>query len=242
MNLYFLVEGSTEGQFYPIFTDYYFEGKISRVDEYDHAAANTNNYYLISTNGYPYIYTGSSQADSTTALKSAIQEVNANPVYNYLIVCLDADDERIDEKIAEFNKYVAQYALDGVVLNSLCELEIVVQNRCIETWFLGNRKMYASNPNDEKLIAYSRYYNVKKDDPELMGRYLPEYTHQDFHLQYLRAMLREKRKTYNKSNISATIGQSSYIQQLEKRSAAKEHHLKSFADFVSFCKTVKDKL
>jgi hypothetical protein len=109
---------------------------------------------------------------------------------------------------------VAQYALDGVVLNSLCELKIVVQNRCIETWFLGNRKMYAPNPNDEKLIAYSRYYNVKKDDPELMGNYLPEHTHQDFHLQYLRAMLREKRKTYNKSNISATIGQNSYIQQL----------------------------
>jgi len=148
MNLYFLVEGTTEGLFYPLFIKYFFEGKLNRTEEY--GLAKSNDYYLISCDGYPYIFRGSQKPDyNVTALKSAILEVNDNPVYDYLIVCLDTDESTIQERQAELDKYIQKYADEGVVLNEHCQLKLVAQNRCIETWFLGNRKVYSSNPNND---------------------------------------------------------------------------------------------
>jgi hypothetical protein len=241
MNLYFLVEGSTESEFYPKFIQYYFNGKLNRIDNY--ADAYTNNYYLIGCDGYPYIFTGSQKPDyDVTALKSAIQEVNENPVYDYLIICLDADETSVAERTAEFQSYVEKYKKAGIILNEYCQFVIIVQNRCMETWFLGNKKMYSPNPNNEPLISYSQYFNVKKNDPELMGNYRIEFTHQDFHLQYLRAMLKEKRKTYRKEDLVNTVATDEYMQELEKRIQAKENHLDSFANFIGLCNSIKDKL
>lgn len=241
MNLYFLVEGTTESEFYPRFVDYYFEKKLIQVNEY--GLANSNNYYLISCDGYPYIFTGSQKPDyDVTALKSAILEVNDNPIYDYLIICLDADETTIQEKLTEFQQYVEKYEKEGVVLNDYCKFKLIVQNRCIETWFLGNRKIYSPNPSNEPLISYTRYFNVKKEDPEQMGNYSEDFTHQDFHLQYLRAMLREKRKTYRKEGLVNTVAEKEYLHQIEKRAKSPENHLQTFNDFLSFCDYVKSKL
>ena len=116
MNLYFLVEGTTESEFYPKFVEKYFENKIQRVDEFGLAVS--NNFYLIGCGGYPYIFTGSNLPDyNVTALKSAILEINDNPVYDYLIICLDADEETVQDKVNEFERYVEKYELEGVTLN-----------------------------------------------------------------------------------------------------------------------------
>lgn len=241
MNLYFLVEGTTESEFYPKFVDYYFETKLNRVAEY--ALAVSNNYYLIGCDGYPYIFTGSQKPNyEVTALKSAILEINDNPLYDYLVICLDADETTIQEKTVEFESYIEKYKNEGIVLNENCKFQLVVQNRCIETWFLGNQKMYSPNPNNEPLISYARYFNVKANDPEQMGNFNEVFTHQDFHLQYLRAMLREKRKTYRKETLVNTIADKLYLQQLEKRAKLKESHLQTFANFLKFCDYVKSKL
>jgi hypothetical protein len=91
MNLYFLVEGKSESEFYPAFTEYYFDKQLSRVSFPTDALS--NHYYLIGDGGYPFIYTGPKYpADSVPSLKSAIMDVNNNPVYDYLIICLDADE------------------------------------------------------------------------------------------------------------------------------------------------------
>lgn len=241
MNLYFLVEGTTESEFYPKFVDKYFENKIQRVDEYGLAVS--NNFYLIGCDGYPYIFTGSNLPDyNVTALKSAILEINDNPVYDYLIVCLDADEETVQDKINEFEQYVKKYELEGVILNKYCKFQLIVQNRCIETWFLGNKKMYPTNPNNEPLISYSRYYNVKINDPEKMGNYGKEFTHQDFHLQYLRKMLQEKRKTYKKIGLINSITEPQYLEQIVKRAKSKENHLQTFKEFLKFCEDLKSRI
>lgn len=240
MNLYFLVEGATEGLFYPLFIEYFFERKLNRVAGYQ--LAESNHYYLISCDGYPYIFTGSQKsAYNVTALKSAILEVNDNPVYDYLIVCLDTDEFTISERQAEFEKYIQKYAEEGVLLNEHCQLKLVAQKCCIETWFLGNRKMYSTNPNNEPLISYTRYFNVKIDDPELMGNYAEHFTRQDFHYQYLRAMLREKRLRYRKENLKNTIATPSYLEQLEERVNA-TNDLQTLSDFFQFCGILKNKL
>lgn len=241
MNLYFLVEGSTESDFYPSFVDFYFENKIIRVDKPLDAAS--NNYYLIGSGGYPFIYTGSKYPkDSDAALKNAILDVNRNPVFDYLVICLDADELSIEERIIEFENHVDKLKKEKIILNSYCEFKLIIQNRCIETWFLGNKKILKKNPNTEPLISYINYYNVKDDDPELMGNFNDSFTHQDFHHQYLRATLRERRLFYNKAYIANTIVQKDYIEQLVKRINERKKHLKTLSDFFYFCQYIKNKL
>lgn len=241
MNLYFLVEGTTEREFYPKFMDYYFENKFNRVDNYTGANREKDNYYLISCDGYPYIFTGSQNPENkTTALKSAMEEINAHPVYDYFIICLDADEVTVEERVAELETYIQKYKDQGVELNETCQFILVVQNRCIETWFLGNKNIYSSNSNSEPLISYKRYYNVSKDDPEEMGNFREEYTHQDFHLQYLRALLRDKRMKYRKENLSRTVANSIYLNRIITR-FEDTNHLQTFGEFILFCDALKNK-
>jgi hypothetical protein len=237
MNLYFLVEGTTESEFYPKFINYYFNDQLKRVEDFSNAV--NNNYFLIGSEGYPFIYTGPKFPEgSYPALKSAILDINTRPVYDYLIVCLDADEVTVSERIIEFREKIEGFKQEGVTLNKACEFKLIVQNRCIETWFLGNRKIYKHNPTSEPLISYVKYYNVKADDPELMGNYSDDFTHQDFHLQYLRSMLRERRLGYKKE-LPETIVKENYMLQLQKRVNDKGQHLKTLKDFFDFCDYVK---
>lgn len=241
MNLYFLVEGHTESDFYPHFLNFYFGNKIHRIDT--PLDAFSNNYYLIGSGGYPFIYTGSQfPKDNDAALKNAILDVNNNPVYDFLVICLDADELSIEERQLEFQQYIDKLKKEKIILNPYCQFKLVVQNRCIETWFLGNKKIFKKNPSNEPLISYVNYYNVKENDPELMGNFSDSFSHQDFHLQYLRATLRERRLIYKKEYIENTIANKDYLEQLEKRVNEKKRHLKTLADFLYFCQYIKNKL
>jgi hypothetical protein len=241
MNLYFLVEGLSESEFYPKFVEYYLGDLLSKVNFPTDAIS--NNYYLIGNGGYPFIYTGPKYpVDSAAALKNAILDVNNNPVFNYLIICLDADEMTIDERINEFNTYIQKYTNEGVTLNNHCEYTLIVQNKCIETWFLGNRKMYKKNPSSEPLISYSRYYNVSIDDPELMGNFSNEFSPQDFHHQYLREMIRERtRKSYKKETPMKVIDVF-YLDQLHKRISNKNAHLASLINLVDLLVFVNNRI
>lgn len=241
MNLYFLVEGFTESDFYSSFVNFYFENKLIRVDKPLDAVS--NNYYLIGSGGYPFIYTGSKYPkDSDAALKNAILDVNSNPIFDYLIICLDADELSIEERKTEFSNHVDKLKNEKIILNPYCQFKLIIQNRCIETWFLGNKKIVKKNPNMEPFISYVNYYNVKEDDPESMGNFNENFTHQDFHLQYLRVALREKRLKYDKTYIENTIAKRDYIEQLIKRVNERKKHLKTLYDFFYFCHNVKSKL
>lgn len=241
MNIYFLVEGQTECIFYPKLVEYVFNDLLIKVDYPIDAIS--NNYYLIGNGGYPFIYTGPKYpVESAAALKNAILDVNAKPVYDYLVVCLDADELTVEERVEEFNRYVNKYAQEGIALNEYCRYVLVVQNRCIETWFLGNKKAYKRNPSSEPLISYTRYFNVSKEDPEVMDNYSREFSPQDFHLQYLREMVREKiRKSYKKETPHEVIDEL-YIEEIVKRAYAKNRHLKSLFDFLSFLYSEKDRI
>ena len=91
-------------------------------------------------------------------------------------------------------------------------------------------------------ISYMNYYNVKDNDPELMGNFNDSFTHQAFHFQYLRKTLKEKRLVYKKEFIDNVIANKEYMEQLEKRVKEKEKHLKTLSDFLNFCKDIKNKI
>jgi hypothetical protein len=229
MNIYFLLEGkSTESDIYPMWLSYLIP-EITRVNHSDDVKQ--NNYYLFSSNGIPDIYED---------IIDAIKDINKINKYNYLVICLDADELTVDERRTEIFEEIKN---EEQLIKT--QLKIIVQNRCIETWFLGNRRLYTKNPvRSKKFIEYSRFYNVAKDDPELMKK-IETFSQSDskFHADYLKKMFNEKRDglTYNKSN-SKEVQKKSYLKELEKRIIDTPTHLKTFTNFINFCEEIKSEI
>ncbi|QSJ15639.1 hypothetical protein JYQ62_28045 [Nostoc sp. UHCC 0702] len=227
MNLYFLVEGkSTETKVYPAWLAYLLP-EIQKVEHYDQVSK--NNYVLFSGYGYPSII--------YDHLPNAIADIQVNGNYDYLVVCLDADEVTVDERKQEVSDFLNNNAIN---LGNT-ELVIVVQNRCFESWCLGNRKIYSKNPQSSPLLDYTRYYNVSVNCPELMGKYQKFNTHAQFHKAYLREIFKAKGIKYSEKNPGDVL-ESYYLKELETRIEQQKQHLLSFQEFIKFCKSIKHKL
>lgn len=231
MNLYFLVEGrSTEKKVYPKFIEYFFEGKLTRVKQFDEAVK--NNYFLLSGNGYPRIF--------TDILKNSIQDINSTNNYDYIFLCIDADEHSITDRQQELDYYLEEFNKEGIALNKKCKFELIVQNRCIETWFLGNKKIYKTNPSSKTLLNYQRFYNVKENDPELMPIYKDFDNHAIFHFSYLKEILLERSIRYTK-NYPRDVAENHYLERLIER-GKNDNHILSFMNFYNICKEIKTAL
>jgi hypothetical protein len=164
-------------------------------------------------------------------LADSIADINACGHYDRLIVALDADALSISERMKEVSDFIKD---KNLILHN-CTLEIVVQNRCIETWFLGNQKVYSRNPTDPELIEFTHFYNVSDCDPELMDK--PSTfagTLSYYHYEYLKQMLSEKNIRYSKT-IPHEVGETYYIEELKKRLQKTPSHLSSLKRFFDLC-------
>lgn len=219
MNLYFLVEGrNCERKLYPKWLTHLLPS-YSQVEQYQ--AATENSYYLISGQGYPRLL--------DVTLPNAVEEVVTSTLYDYLVVVLDADDATVEMRIAEVEARLADVDLGS------CKLKIIVQNCCIESWFLGNRNVFQRQPQDTNLSQYIRFYNVKDDDPELMGK--PSYVQASkaaFHKRYLKLMLAERNIRYTEKSPS-DVGELHYLSALQTRVTDEPTHLQTFQTLLDFC-------
>ncbi len=226
MNLYFIVEGRrTEKKVYPAWLNYLIPN-LKRVDwPFD---AKTNNYYLFNGNGFPALL--------HNHLKNSIEEINELKRFSYLILVLDVDETSVDERIDEVQTFVKE---QNLILED-CELKIIPQNRCIETWFLGNTKIFKANPQSTELSTFNNFYNVKENDPELMGKPEDYNTHSQFHADYCREFLLERNIRYSKTRPNGVL-EKSYLNQLILRTQ-KTEHIKSFENFIEFCDLINSKI
>ena len=226
MNLYFLVEGmQSERKVYPAWLAHLLP-ELQRVDNYDDV--NEKNYYLISGEGYPSLY---------NFIPPAIAEINSNGKYSYFVVCLDAEENTVAELTSEINNFLTEQKLK---LNN-AELVLIFQNRCLESWLLGNRKIYSRNPQNKPLLDYTKYYDVSVNCPENMGRYQEFNTHAQFHGAYLRALFEAKNITYSKKRPGDVL-KPFYLEQLLGRSQVQPEQLTTFRQFIDFCNKIKSKL
>ncbi|MBW4611959.1 MAG: hypothetical protein KME21_01480 [Desmonostoc vinosum HA7617-LM4] len=227
MNLYFLVEGKrTERKVYPAWLNHLLP-ELQRVNNYDEVIQ--NNYYLFSAEGYPSII--------YDHLPNAVADICANGRYNYFVVCLDAEENTvscIQQEIYDFLT-AENIQMEGT------QLVIIVQNRCLETWLLGNRKIYSRQPQSNPLLNYTRYYDLLINCPELKGKYDKFNTHAQFHEAYLKELLRAKNTNYSKKNPGDVL-KLHYLQQLLRRIEDENNHLPSFQIFIQFCHQIKSKL
>ncbi|MGB1251605.1 MAG: hypothetical protein ACPG8W_13390 [Candidatus Promineifilaceae bacterium] len=224
MNLYFLVEGKTERKLYPQWLNY-LTPELTRVNFYDEIQQNS--YYLFSGGGYPQLL--------DKPLQASVEEINENGKYDYLVVVLDADEVDLDERIDEV---MARFGEGGLQLQK-CKLKMIVQDKCLESWLLGNRVAFVRQPQKAFLRDCVQFYDVGQHDPELMGMPAdyPE-SPSKFHFAYLRAMLSERNVAYSKRT-PASVVQASYLKQLEKRAADLPEQLRSFQSLLTFCQEIR---
>ncbi|CBN58086.1 hypothetical protein OSCI_3620009 [Kamptonema sp. PCC 6506] len=228
MNLYFLVEGATtEKKVYPAWLAHLLP-ELQRVQSYD--LVNEKNYYLISGEGYPSIY---------NFIGNSIEDINASGKYNYFVVCLDAEENTVTELKTEIYDFLSTQQL---ILNNT-KFVLIIQNRCLETWLLGNRKIYSKQPQSQPLLDYTKYYNVSAHDPEMMGKYKDFNTHAQFHESYLKALFEAKneKKSYTKQRPGDVL-KPFYLDQLVARIQQEPQHLTSFRYFIDFCNTIRSQL
>jgi hypothetical protein len=228
MNLYFIVEGVTESIVYPDWLSHLLPD-LHRIKVA--SKVQSNNYYLITGGGYPSIY---------NILDTAIEEINSTKKYNYLIVCLDAEENGIDYLLQEVQDNIRTILTDKNIDLENTKLKIIIQNKCIETWFLGNSKIYSRQPQSQALLNYTRYYNVSIDCPELMGDNGFN-THAQFHGAYLKELLTEKSIMYSKT-MPREVRKKYYLNELQSRICGPSNHLPSFQNFIAFCDLVRSQL
>jgi hypothetical protein len=192
----------------------------------------SNNYYLISAGGYPAIY--------DNILEPAIEEINDIKKYDYLVICLDAEENSVDYMQQEVRAKIEELSTTKNICLENTKLKIVIQNRCIETWFLGNTKIYARQPQSQRLLDYIRYYDVSRECPELMGKY-ESAVHAHFHEDYLKELFMAKTMQYSKTKPRA-VQEEYYLQELQSRIDRQANHLPTFKNFIEFCSLVRSQL
>jgi hypothetical protein len=225
MKLYILIEDSRS--FYDILPHWL---KIL-LPSYAHVRTvndmTQNSYVLFSGHGYPGLIGINPSRPEKNRLGDAIQTVADNNI-DMLILCLDADDSGVECRREQIRGRIESYPI-----KNRCRYEILVLNKCTETLLLGNVKAYPRVPS-ANFAPFCEHYNVGRFDPEDMKK--PDSFMKSssvYHEKYLKAMLRESRVTYTKSNPPGIVKKRSYFNALLKR-AETTGHLSSFRNFVDF--------
>ena len=249
MNFYFVFEGKTEPIVYKKWLSVLLPD-LTEVDSFD--AVNQNNYYYVSDMGVPSCY---------RVAANAIQDINAFPKYNYLVLFTDADRFTVAEKKAEADEQIKLELKDKLfkTLPENCQLEIIVQKVCIETWFLGNKNFFVRHPQHNSLLKqYIAYFDVSTSNPEdLASEFVQDEentkdifgykTKALFHEGYLREIFKERSSASNKSfsyrkSKPMEVQEEYYLKQLIARIEANSDHLLSFQEFIKFCEKIKGQL
>lgn len=224
MNIYFLVEGKTEQKIYPQWLSHLIPA-LSRVNFAQDSVE--NNYYLISGLGYPRLL--------DVELANSVLEINEYENYDYLVLVIDTDNMSEQEKVDEIFQFIAT---NNITLNPKCSLHIIAQKFCMETWFLGNKKVYTKSVGKHSgFYPHAKFYDVSLQDPEAMNK--PDEfcgSTSVYHETYLRKMLAEKNIRYSKSN-PKEVDSAHYLEQLKKR-VSDTQQLVSLKNFLNFCDAI----
>jgi len=213
MNLYFVVEGRrTEKSLYKYWVSYLCPqlNLVSHISE-----LTQDNFSIISGEGQPGYF---------EKIKNAFLDIASLSNVDYLFICVDSEDLLYNDKREQIDNFVSDEcpAVD-------CQIVIIIQNHCIETWLMGNKRINIDNASDPELISYRDYYNVNVDDPEglepIDHRSIGEFTG-----RYLKLMLKEKGVSYSKKHVGK-VGNKGYFKQLVRR-YEQDGHINSFGYFL----------
>ena len=218
MNLYFLVEGRrTEKKVYRTWLGYVFPHlhEVEKIED-----IHDNHFYMLAGNGYP---------SYKQRILESLENIQKLGNIDHFFICIDTEEERLESKKAEIEDILAT---GQPFQNS----HLILQNCCIETWFLGHQKMLKRNPTHEALKRWKAFYDVSLDDPENMGCPSEYEFRAPFHEDYLKAMLHERGLSYSKPKPGCVLEKSYFLALLERY--AKTSHIKTFGGLIELWKTL----
>lgn len=220
MNLYFLVEGKrTEKKVYPAWLEHLVP-QLRRVD--DPSEVDNCAYFIFSGEGYPSLL--------DVHLANAVKDYQACGKYDRFVICLDVDDSTPADRTAVVMERVQSLGFP------LDQLRVIPQECCIETWFLANRRAVSPVPQLAELTDYLKYYNVRRDDPELMGTHPSFSVRSVFHSRFFHQVAQEKNFRYTK-NRPQHVTEKPFLEELIAR---REHtnQLSTFGTFLNLCNEI----
>ena len=208
MNLCFLVEGElTEKYVYRSWIKHTFPA-LSEVSTTGAMTADT--YCIIAGNGNPQY-------------KKRIAELMADfqtyPAIDHFFICVDAESKAYAEAVAEIEDEIAAHARPPQL-----RTHIIVQNGCIETWFLGHTVMMQQALGVSGMSKYVRFYDVSENDPEDMGAHPDHRNRAHTHQEYLKEMFlsQNPRQRYRKKNPGIVLDKP-YLDALRERCSTTKH-------------------
>lgn len=232
MNLYILVEDGKSGHKLIDHWMKHLMPSLTRVPSINDVTE--HNYIIFSGLGYPRILGTDGSAPQKNILGQTIQTINQSQKFDYLLIFLDADDEGVERR-----KTITLNKVNNYQQTLCCPVQVFVQNKCVETWLLGNRDLFPIEYS-QNFLPFAQHYNVSKLDPELMEmdhRRLVT-TNSLYHERYLRQMMQEVGLRYTKSRPHPFIYSAEFISGLQKR-VAETDHLDSLKEFFFFIEDLK---
>lgn len=216
MNIYIVVEGEIgERKVYEHWIPLV-NPCLSFVNTPDKAVM--DNFYIIAGGGYPNIF---------QTIEDAMLDLRTYNQYDRFVVALDSELQTRDEKELEIKEFIDS-------IGCRVEYRIVVQHFCLETWAIGNKKIFPRNIKDPKLREYQNFYNVLIENPELLPPYKNSGLNRaQFCYSYLRLLLQHKHHnlSYTKSNPGPLL-HDKYFEQVKKR-YSETGHIESFGSFLT---------
>jgi hypothetical protein len=230
MNLAFLVEGRTELNLYPKWIEHLSRTRLTNCLEYSDVVA--DQFTIFDVQGI---------SNMRKDIPIAIDSINANNVFDYLVIVIDGDDEGVESRHRFIEGIINDPATPNLPTN--CQLKIIVQNVCIETWFTGHTDHFqsAKNCRNKSILSLLNEYDVENNDPELMPNLQAPIVHSigQYHKMYLARMLKGANHSWNyKEKTAHTLIDMPYFQRLEQRLNETPTHLNSFADMIAFLKSL----
>ncbi|MBF0611797.1 MAG: hypothetical protein HQL55_11825, partial [Magnetococcales bacterium] len=147
-----------------------------------------------------------------------------------LFICIDAEKDDVIQRRREVEEVLQSHL---PLVTTLPNYAIVIQNRTMETWFLGNRALVQSAQRGEELLKCLDFYNVEVEDPELLPIQSGHRNHAKYHLHYLRQIFLGNNLRYQKNN-PREVMEESYLCQLIQR-VQDTTHLPEFKHFLQQC-------
>lgn len=222
MNIYMLMEGETEPKLYPTWLSFIAPNmkQITNISN-----INQDNFYVISGKGYPRLL--------TNTLKAAITDICQSTKFDELWVMLDTDDCTVEDREQEVLDKVASILADNPILKlGSCQVHVIAQKVCIETWGLANERIFPHRNITSELKPFYDHYDVSGHDPELMLQPTSfESSIGEYHYRYLKTMLRARSEKLNYSKTSPSpLNMKAYFDEIVIK-VNKDGHVNSFKKF-----------
>jgi len=197
---------------------------------------------------YKQVYTADDLSDNSYLIESGYGYPNIRNVLINKLKMFSEGDTRPDciavlydvDDWSEGKISGVRSVFDNIFISSGLDIDyrLLPISRCFETWLLGNREMFPKEM-DENFRKYASFYDVSKDDPEIMM--CPEdyeETVSIYHYSYLQCMLKLSTGRKYRKGSPGIVANGEYLDSLINR-IEDTKDMDSFRGFILFLRDLK---